>query len=189
MPKKRKHKKKSFIKNYGLMWRRDLVSWAGSRGKKGQLLGRRKKVIDFRKQIGVYVLYNENRLPIYVGQAGQGESDRLLVRLRTHTHDRLAERWRYFSWFGLLAVNASGRLSAWDKKTKAVRGTIGSTLDEIEGVLIAATEPPFNKQGAKFQGIKRFQQVSPEEAEPVSPGELRDLIDDLSRKIDKLRRK
>lgn len=94
VPKKRKHKKKSFIKNYGLMWRRDLVSW-GSGRKKGQLLGRRKKVIDFRKQIGVYVLYNENRSAIYVGQAGQGESDRLFVRLRTHTHDRLAERWRY----------------------------------------------------------------------------------------------
>jgi hypothetical protein len=43
-------------------------------------------------------------------------------------------------------------------------------LDEMEGVLIAATEPPFNKQGAKFHRIKRFQQAKTE-AEPFSPSE------------------
>ena len=185
MPRKRKGKKKSVIKNYGLMWSRDAVFW-GHGGSKGVLQGSRKgQVIDFRNQIGVYVLYDEARKPIYVGQAGQGNA-RLFRRLRSHKRDHLAERWRYFSWFGLLVVNKSGKLNKWDYKAKRVAGTIGSMLDEIEGVLIAATEPPFNKQGAKFQGIKRFQQKKHPDAEDVSLTEVRDLLGDLGRRIDRL---
>lgn len=186
MGRRRKRKKKSVVKNYGLMWSRDAVFWGRGR-KKGVLEGRRSgKVIDFRDQIGVYLLYDEGRRPIYVGQAGRGKA-RLFRRLRSHTHDYLADRWRYFSWFGLLTVNKSGRLSKWDDEAKRVTGTIGSTLNEIEGVLIAATEPPFNKQGAKFQGIKRFRQEKHDEAEQVSLSELRGLISDLESKIDRLR--
>lgn len=188
MGRKRKRKKKSVIKNYGLMWSRDAVFW-GRGSKKGVLGGRRsRKVIDFREQIGVYVLYDESRWPIYVGQAGRGNA-RLFKRLRSHTHDYLADRWRYFSWFGLLTVNKSGRLSKWDAEAKRVTGTIGSTLDEIEGVLIAATEPPFNKQGAKFQGIKRYRQEKHDEAELVSLSELRGMVCELGSKIDTLRPK
>ena len=46
-------------------------------------------------------------------------------------------------------MNKSGRLSGHDNKWKHVTGTIRSTLNEIEGVLIAATEPRFNKQGGR----------------------------------------
>lgn len=106
-------------------------------------------MIDFRDQIGVYVLYDEGRNPIYIGQAGQGHA-RLFNRLRSHQRDSLAHRWQYFSWFGLLSVNKNGELSGWDDPSKRVIGTIRSTLNEIEGVLIAATEPAFNKQGARF---------------------------------------
>jgi len=185
---RRKRRKKSVIKNYGLMWSRDAVFWCRG-SKRGVLEGQRsRKVIDFRDQIGVYVLYDEARRPIYVGQAGRGHA-RLFRRLRSHTHDYLADRWRYFSWFGLLTVNKTGRLSKWDDQAKRVTGTIGSTLDEIEGVLIAATEPPFNKQGAKFQGIKRFRQEVHDEAEHVSLSELRGMVSKLGRKIDRLRSK
>lgn len=188
MGKKGKRKKQSVIKNYGLMWNRDTVFW-GRGGKKGVLEGRRSgKVIDFSKQIGVYVLYDEGRKPIYVGQAGRGNA-RLFNRLRSHRRDFLAARWRYFSWFGLLTVNKSGGLSRWDDATKRVTGTINSTLDEIEGVLIAATEPPFNKQGAKFKGIKRYRQVRHSEAEFVSLNELRGLIKKIYRKVDRLQAK
>jgi hypothetical protein len=154
--------------------------------KRGVLEGRRSgKVIDFREQIGVYVLYDEARRPIYVGQAGQGNA-RLFNRLRSHRRDNLALRWQYFSWFGLLQVNKRGDLSGWDAPSKRVAGTIGSTLNEIEGVLIAATEPAFNKQGAKFRGIARYAQVSKADAEGVSLTQLRDLLTNILGKVDRL---
>lgn len=189
MAKRKKHDKiRSVIKNYGLMWRRDSVFW-GRGYNKGSLLGRRsRREIDFRKQIGVYVLYDEARRPVYVGQAGQGNA-RLFNRLRSHQRDSLGPRWQYFSWFGLLNVNKNGHLSGWDDKSKRVSGTIGSTLNEIEGVLIAATEPPFNKQGAKFQGIPRYRQVLHQGADYVSLRQLRDMVRNINSKVDKLHSK
>jgi len=174
------------MKNYGLMWRRDSVFW-GAGSNKGLLEGRRSgRIINFRDQIGVYVLYDEGRRPIYVGQAGQGNA-RLFKRLRTHQRDNLAHRWNYFSWFGLLSVNKSGKLSGHDDKSKRVTGTIKSTLNEVEGVLIAAMEPAFNKQGARFRGIHRYRQTRHEDAEHVSPKQLRQLLERLVRKVDALR--
>jgi hypothetical protein len=143
-------------------------------------------VIDFRDQIGVYVLYDEGRRPIYVGQAGQGNA-RLFSRLRSHRRDSLAHRWHYFSWFGLLPVNKSGSLSGRDAPVKRVSGTIQGTLNEIEGVLIAATEPPFNKQGARFRGIARYRQVAHVGADHVSTADIRDLIADVAKKLDQLK--
>ena len=170
------------------MWRRDSVFW-GTGGNKGALVGRRSgNVIDFRQQIGVYVLYDEGRRPIYVGQAGQGNA-RLFPRLRAHRRDSLADRWQYFSWFGLLSVNLSGRLSKWDDAAKRVSGTIKSTLNEIEGVLIAATEPAFNKQGAKFKGIARYRQVIHEFADYIPPIEIRDLLVSVNNKLDRMTRR
>jgi hypothetical protein len=186
--KRKRQSIRTVIKNYGLMWRRDSVFWGrGGRGSKGLLQGQRKRrVIDFRNQIGVYVLYDETRSPVYVGQAGQGNV-RLFNRLRSHQRDSLAHRWQYFSWFGLLSVNKSGRLSRHDDKSKHVTGTIKSTLNEIEGVLIAATEPPFNKQGARFRGIARYRQISHADAEYVSPKQVRDLLNKIVRKVDALK--
>lgn len=165
------------------MWRRDSVFW-GKGNRRGMLQGRRSgKVIDFRDQIGVYVLYDESRRPIYVGQAGQGNA-RLFNRLRAHRRDGLAHRWHYFSWFGLLAINKSGDLSGWDAPTKRVSGTMRSTLNEIEGVLIAATEPAFNKQGARFRGIARYRQVLHVDAEYTSLAQLRQMLERIGRKVD-----
>jgi hypothetical protein len=144
--------------------------------------GRRSgKVIDFRDQIGVYVLYDEARRPIYVGQAGQGNA-----RLFNYRRDGLAYRWNYFSWFGLLAVNKSGGLSGWDAPTKRVSGTMRSTLNEIEGVLIAATEPAFNKQGARFRGIARYRQVPHLDGDYTSPTQLREMLEDITSKLERL---
>jgi hypothetical protein len=175
---------KTVIKNYGLMWRRDSVFW-GRGSNKGVLQGRRsRKIVDFREQVGVYVLYDEARRPIYVGQAGQRHG--LFNRLKNHRSDSLAHRWQYFGWFGLLTVNKTGKLSGWNAPSKRVSGTMRSTLNEIEGVLIAATEPPFNKQGARFQGIARYRQVPHVDAEHVSPMQLRDLLTDIDKKIGRL---
>jgi hypothetical protein len=184
MAKRRRSKSiKTVIKNYGLMWRRDSVFW-GKGNRKGVLEGRRSgKIINFREPIGVYVLYDESRRPIYVGQAGQGYA-RLFNRLNAHRRDGLAHRWHYFSWFGLLAVNKSGDLSGWDAPTKRVSGTMRSTLNEIEGVLIAAMEPAFNKQGARFLGISRYRQVAHTDGDYTSLAQLRQMLHKIEGKID-----
>ena len=183
---KRPTKIEAVIKNYGIMWRRDHIFWGRGRNK-GALEGRSSaRKVDFREQIGVYVLYDEFRHPIYVGQAGQGYA-RLFARLRSHTRDNLAHRWHYVSWFGLLAVNrVSGRLSGRDDPAKKVRGSLRSTLNEIEGVLIAATEPAFNKQGARFRGITRYRQVKHPSAEAVTALQIYDLVQDVRDTVAKL---
>jgi hypothetical protein len=138
--KKRATKIEAVIKNYGIMWRRDHIFW-GRGSNRGCLEGRRSaRIIDFREQIGVYVLYDESRRPIYVGQAGQGNA-RLFVRLRSHTRDHLAHRWHYVSWFGLLPVNRDGQLSGRDDPGKRVKGTLRSTLNESK----AFSSPPPNR--------------------------------------------
>jgi hypothetical protein len=89
------------VANYGHFWRRERVDF-GSRGKKSSLLGyfgpqKDRRKVDFRDQIGIYVLYDEWREVVYIGQAGSG-TQRLLSRLRAHTRDHLRDRWAYFSW-------------------------------------------------------------------------------------------
>lgn len=79
-----------------------------------------------------------------------------------------------------------GGLSRRGAPSKAVRGTPRSTLNEIEGVLIAATEPPFNKQGARFKGIARYRQKPHIDAEQISLPDVRDLLLEIEKKIDKL---
>lgn len=64
--------------------------------------------------------------------------------------------------------------------------TIGTILNEIEGVLIAATEPAFNKHGANLRGILRYRQVQHIEAEHVSLSQLRDVLNAIGGKVDAL---
>ena len=181
---KRATKIEAVIKNYGIMWRRDYIFW-GRGSNRGELLGKRSaREVDFREQIGVYVLYDEARRPIYVGQAGQGNA-KLFVRLRSHTRDHLDLRWHYVSWFGLLSVNrGNGRLSGHDDPYKRIKGTLRSTLNEIEGVLIAATEPAFNKQGARFRGIERYKQVKHDRADAASPSDIYRLVEKVQSKLE-----
>jgi len=99
------------IENFGRFWRKEKVFWG--RGKnKGHLKGRMKRrksvVVDFRDQIGIYVLFDADRKPLYVGQAGIGNA-RLFQRLKAHRSDHLGDRWHYFSWFGLRRHNANNK--------------------------------------------------------------------------------
>lgn len=139
------------IRNYGLFWRRDDVHWGAQRNA-GTLLGKpagqaKKKPTDFRYQQGVYCLYDDNFRLVYVGQAGAGEAQRLFARLKNHTVDHMAARWSRFSWFGTLGVLNDGTLQ---QVRAAAHPSMDIALNQIEGVLIAAAEPPLNKQGARF---------------------------------------
>lgn len=146
------------IRNYGLLWQRDYVHLGGA-GNKGTLLGRRSPkaaVVDFREQIGVYVLYDKDLFPVYVGQAGNGNAN-LFSRLKTHTNDHLWNRWEYFTWFGLRGVNSvGGKLTKFDHVDKVFKTEGGRILNLLEGALIAAMEPKLNKQGSRFDGVERY---------------------------------
>jgi hypothetical protein len=81
------------IKNFGHFWSAKDVNWntnedlkKGHARRKGDLRGysgrgKNKEIIDFRSQIGVYVLFAENREVIYVAKPEFMRSERFLVAL------------------------------------------------------------------------------------------------------------
>lgn len=178
------------IKNYGLMWERANVFW-GWANVTGSLLGRNRKYrnrINFREQIGVYVLYDRAMAPIYVGQAGLGEAN-LFARLKTHSNTRLHHRWEYFSWFGLRRANANGGLHGAQRATSRVSGELGKALNEIEAVLIAAMEPRFNKQGSRWIDSEEFIQVKDDRFDDLSNEAFHKMQASIEAKLDHLVKK
>jgi hypothetical protein len=156
------------IKNFGHFWSAKDVNWntnedlkKGHARRKGDLRGysgrgKNKEIIDFRSQIGVYVLFAENREVIYVGQAGVHEKRTIFGRLRRHRRDHLRGRWGHFSWFGLCAV---------DHETKTLKPFETATsegprdaLDEIEATLIHLFEPRLNLQRRKWKHTREYLQ-------------------------------
>ena len=165
------------IANYGHFWRRDRVNFGKpGKGNLGALEGysgsvRTPERTNFKDQIGVYVLFTENREVVYVGQAGSG-TQRLLSRLRTHTRDHLRDRWVYFSWFGLRQRNKKdGGLSDKQKPDSNFSGSNSDALDELEAVLIQLFEPRLNKQGSKWKSTQEFRQWD----EKIDPDDESDI--------------
>ena len=69
------------IKNYGLMWERESVRWVGTKGNAAKLMGqgpignpiKDQVEVDFREQIGVYILYRNETVNRYMsGKLEQG---------------------------------------------------------------------------------------------------------------------
>lgn len=146
------------IKNYGLFWARDGVHWNFGRGGRGAYRGSLKgeivrdrvsQVIDFREQVGIYCLYDNNFKLLYVGQAGFGNAT-LFDRLRAHTSSDLAERWTKFSWFGLRPVSFEVQDAPNLCEVPQNTVEIGPVLNSLEGILIVGAEPPLNRQGPRF---------------------------------------
>ncbi|MBN4054824.1 GIY-YIG nuclease family protein, partial [Nitrospira defluvii] len=156
------------IRNFGLLWDRDRIHF-GSPGVSGHLIGENSRVkkADFRKQSGVYILYDKDMRPVYVGQAGRGNAN-LFSRLRHHDRDHLWNRWEYFSWFGLCKVNNNGELSMSDNADRSISGKVKDALNEIEGVLILILEPRLNKQGPKWKDAEEFFQYIDKEVEDTT---------------------
>ena len=180
------------IKNYGRHWEREAVNWgAGGRGNKGHLRGYERpkaKPVDFRDQIGIYVLHDRDLKPVYVGQAGNGNAT-LFERLKQHEHDHLWNRWLHFSWFGFRAVNSSSnKLSEHDKISKIFRESGSSLLNQVEGILLAAIEPMLNKQGSRWNGAVEYHQDIEEHLEAPSLHYLATKLEQIEAKLEKLRR-
>ena len=183
MKTKKSKKRQKLISNYGLFWHRGKVVWgSGGKGNQGHLKGRLArtgKEIDFRKQQGVYCLYDDNFRLIYVGQAGAKNG--LFSRLKSHKKWELADRWTKFSWFGIRPVN---------KKSNNLRKEKGKThpeirevLNHIEAILIAAAEPPHNGQSGHFgRDVKQyFQYQDDDKLDPGTPRRLEDILDKLKK--------
>jgi hypothetical protein len=175
------------IKNYGLLWQRKYLH-IGSGGNKGTLLGKKASdLVDFREQIGIYILYDKDMSPIYVGQAGNGNA-KLFARLKTHQRDHLNNRWEYFSWFGLRRVNANCTLSEIDHIDKSFKSDGQNLLDEFEGILIAAMEPRLNKQGPKFKEANQYSQAIDENIQEITLEDLQLDIKDLQHQLSVLQK-
>lgn len=159
------------IKNYGHYWSRDLIDW-GWQGSAGGLYGALKpnadeSDADFRKQIGIYVLYDENREIVYVGQAGRGSS-RLFDRLRQHARGPMRDRWSAFSWFGFLEVGEDGYLIERDdmpvEEAEEDKGMAHiDALDQFEAMLLQVIEPRLTKQGPRWKDAQEYFQFVEEE--------------------------
>jgi hypothetical protein len=161
------------------LWERKYIHY-GWPGVPGHLRGYRKNIkkADFREQSGVYVLYDKDMIPVYVGQAGKGRAN-LFSRLKQHDSDHLWNRWVYFSWFGLCKVNKDGSLSRSSNPDRIVGGSITNALNDIEGVVIHALEPKLNKQGPKWKDVQEYFQYIGDEVEESS-------IDDVIEKQEEL---
>jgi hypothetical protein len=171
----------AIIKNYGLRWVRDRVFWgSGGLGNAGALegcrVGAKRSVVDFREQIGIYILFEANMNPVYVGQAGFGKAA-LFTRLKQHRNDHLRDRWTHFSWFGFRRVNADGSLNA--KQVSGTRNnlTYAEALNEMEGLLIHVLEPNLNRQGAawRYHAVEYIQEGREGEADTLA-----DVASDVS---------
>lgn len=165
----------ALIQTVGLFWQEQNVFWGRGR-QAGALYGVPSSnvtadPIDFRDQVGVYVLYADYDL-IYVGQAGGG-ANKLLHRLKQHRSDDLTGRWSRFSWFGLRRVLSSGDLS---NVNQAAHPPLPEILNHIEAILIHSAEPPLNRQGGRFgDAVTRYLQVRDERLGPTPEEMIRDL--------------
>jgi hypothetical protein len=135
-----------------MFWKRDGVEWSAS----PKILGMQQigaKVVDFSKQIGIYLLYDGREI-IYVGRS----TDRPLGRrLYEHTVDRLSSRWDRFSWFGILPVSDDGILGEQPDSFSGAK-----LIPALEAILIEALEPRQNrKRGDDLSAVEFIQQIDP----------------------------
>jgi hypothetical protein len=140
------------LQAFGMYWRREFVIWnQGTR-----LLGKQSGAaspVNFAEQRGIYLLHDRDRV-IYVGRA----DDTLFARLKAHITDRLGGRWDRFSWFGLRAVGADGRLSE-----VVLDWTHDVVIETLEAMLIESLEPPLNRRrGDNLSAIEYSQLEDPD---------------------------
>ena len=141
------------LEAFGMYWKRDDVYWSSN----PRLLGRthpKADRVNLAGQHGVYLLYDENGVVVYVGQAAKQSIGQ---RLAQHTSDRLTGRWQRFSWFGIRPVGDNGKLD------RVAAGTITPErlISTLEALLIEALEPRQNRAGSSYSGKEYLQVPDP----------------------------
>ena len=141
------------LEAFGMYWKRDKVHWTN----KPRLFGRthpKADRVDLADQRGVYLLYDENGVVVYVGQAAKQPIGQ---RLAQHTADRLTGRWQRFSWFGIRPVGEDGKMGSVAAGTITPRQLIST----LEALLIEALEPRQNRAGSSYSGVEYIQVTDP----------------------------
>jgi hypothetical protein len=161
----------NIISSFGVFWERDRILWKSNPDIYGiQQIGA--IPVNFKKQIGIYLLY-DNREIVYAGQAIKQS---LGQRLFQHTKDRLSGRWNRFSWFGFYNMNDDGILQIGDNLGKLYNWDILG--DTLEAILIESIEPRQNrKQGNLFSGIDYIQETDRELKKKLYKSLGEDLIE------------
>jgi hypothetical protein len=154
------------VTSFGLFWRADEIEWFPGKGVKNEfrLLGRIGKnrpsirIADFRRQQGIYILFDEYG-PAYVGLA---KGDRLGARLRDHLSDHLEGKWDRFSWFGFNPVDVTpddGGVLGLNEPNGGMTDDTSTTIGDLEALLIAAMGPKLNQQKMRFDKAEKWEQV------------------------------
>ena len=153
-------KLRTFIRNYGLRWQRQLVDFKNPTSILGYALGDKKKqAVDFAPQTGVYALYDGPEL-VYIGRAVKGERP-LGSRLARHHVDPIkTDRWTNFSWFGFRIVNKTLKLQPEALPKRLVSAEDVAEL--FEGLMIEFIAPRLNNRGGDLSRVAKFNQIRPE---------------------------
>src|SRR4051794_27744 len=110
------------IRNFGVRWNYDYSAWGRLRP--------RSPAVDFTEQIGIYLLYKNDKL-IYVGRSSIGGS-RIGARLAHHySYGDNAGKWDAFTWFGFKPV-VDGKLQTEIESAVSYE----SEIRDIEALLI-----------------------------------------------------
>ncbi len=174
-----------FIKFYGLYWRKAAVKWGESQllGQPQGWMGKGKTSRDFDaatvqmnfwKQKGVYILYDDSLNPVYAGQAGLtrknaagGQS--IGNRLNAHSHGIYRNGWSIFSWFGFLGKDKIALKTAVEKDRLEPEwsfqslsdSTLNQLLASFEAILIEGFAPRFNSRGGDLGKAVLVDQYDP----------------------------
>lgn len=147
-------KQSQFINSFGIYWNRESVDWKPSHPDLFGVQTQKATPINFKSQIGVYLLHDV-RETIYVGQA---IDQPIGARLKSHLSGRLSSRWDRFSWYGIYPVQSNGKLAKSISFKETTSRMIG---DVLEAVLIEGLEPRQNrKQGNNFALLEYTQEES-----------------------------
>lgn len=120
------------------------------------LVGIKNIKVDFKDQIGIYLLHRGDKI-IYVGQT----TDSLSSRLFTHLTDNKRGRWDSFSWFGFYQLSKEGNLLTSATETTSM--TFNKLADILEAILIEIIEPGLNKKVGNNWVEKEYYQYEKDE--------------------------
>jgi hypothetical protein len=160
-----------FVRNYGLFWRRDEVTWNPGQGNRGafRLLGRQGtnrpsiRMTDFLHQKGIYILYGDYG-PYYVGLTKEKGIGR---RLKDHCGNQHGDNWDRFSWFGfrevLVGTDEDG-LCRLREMAEIAAGSPKQTITDAEALLIRAMGL-WNINQTKFTDAEQWIQVKRHEVD------------------------
>jgi hypothetical protein len=133
------------IQNYGDGWRIELSSY-GRTSPRGT-------PVDFAGQIGVYILYDEQR-PVYIGRDGHDEGS-ILSQVKAHRERRDKDPWDTFSWVGFRPVGIDGSL----QRIREPSTWYEEEIRDNEALLVYVLNPPNHLRSGDYRHIPRYFQV------------------------------